>query len=168
MTKRELEKRVAELEGELARVAPEADVREHLGLLERALAPYWRRLERLPAAEAAAEAAVEAAVELDALKAALMRLGAVRLDSREVGAMNNLLRQVAEVRGLLASRRPAAGGRSGAGEVGGSAPKASGGVGAGGGGRGGTGGAGGSGGGAKRVTAGLVLSNVAQLGKRHA
>lgn len=164
MTKRELEKRVAELEGELARVAPEADVREHLGLLERALAPYLRRLERLPAAEAA----VEAAVELDALKAALMRLGAVRLDSREVGAMNNLLRQVAEVRGLLASRRPAAGGRSGAGEVGGSAPKASGGVGAGGGGRGGTGGAGGSGGGAKRVTAGLVLSNVAQLGKRHA
>lgn len=105
MTKAELVAEVVRLEGEVARLSPGAEVVEHLARLEAGLAPYLRRLARLPEAERA----VEEAVELEDVKAALMRLGALRLDSREVGAMNNLLRQIAEVKGLLVARRPLAG-----------------------------------------------------------
>jgi hypothetical protein len=113
MTKSELLARVAELEAEVARLSPDSEVREHLELLNRALVPYLERLARLPEAEAAMSEAWDA----EGAKAALLVLGSVRLSAQEVTAMNGLLRQIAEVKGLLLRRRLHGAGRKAAEDV---------------------------------------------------
>ena len=141
MTKAELLGRVGVLEGEVRRLSLGVKAEEHLGRLEAVLAPYLRRLERLPEIEQA----LAMAREEDEVKGLVAVLKVTRLDAREVGAMNNVLRQIAEVNGVLLGRRAPGGMKPEA--EGKAAPVVS----------------------RKAKPVGLdVMSNVVQLGKRNA
>lgn len=112
-TKAEL---VAEVEALRARVGAlelDAVAASHVRKLELAAGPYERRLAILPGLEEKvrlwdARIAVDGELsegEEAAFKAALAELESVRLDAREMGALERFYRQQAEIIGVLRGRR---------------------------------------------------------------
>ena len=99
------------LRSQVAELRADGKVEKHLGKLDKAAAPYERRLALLPQLEAAvmrwdvvgAERALKEE-ERESLKMAMQRLQMERLDAREASALNQIYRQQAEVIGVLKAR----------------------------------------------------------------